>query len=1169
MNRSTLSLLVHMGLAFSLLTAGHSVKAQGFSFPAQMNKSFTPLSIAPGGTAQLQVSIFNPNSFALTDATWTDNLVGVQPGIIIANPPSITTTCGGTVTASPGGTTLSLSGGMVPAQSGSNPGSCTVSVNVTSYTPGNLINTIPAGTLTSSGGDGTVTNTSPASATLHVDIVRPPTLSKGFSPNTILVGQTSQLTIRIRNNDLNLALTQASLTDQLPADVVLASPVSPSLSGCGGSASLSATSGGSSVTLTNSTIAADSTCTIRVNVTSTVSGVYANTIPADALDTEQGLTNASPATANLNVQDIGVSKSFAPPGFQAGGVTTLTITLRNPTSSAYTGVQISDTLPGNVLTIVPNSASTTCGGTVSITQPRTVTLSAGIVPAGTPLSPGTCTITVQVTAPEDAGEASYTNTIPAGTLTADQDITNSQDATARVRVYAAGGGVTSNKSFSPSLILAGENSRLRINITAPLDTGLTNFSITDNLPADVTISNSSPATTSNCGSGSVLTATLGATSVTLSNGTIPAGTTCQINVYVTSSVSGAHVNTIQPTDISNNENRTIPSPVTSTLTVRTLSDLSISKAFTPPAVSPGGISTLTITLQNTNTSPLVNTSVTDPLPGTTTNGIIVAPVPNASTTCAGGTVTAAAGSQSVTMTGGQVPAQVDGVPGTCTITVDVQGVGSQTTRTNTIPAENVSGTVLDTGTTISPADPARADLAIRNLVIGVVKGFDPLTVFGGSASTMSIQLFNPNNVSMSGIAFTDSMPEGMILADPPNPLVGDCGGTVNATAGAGSFSFSGGSLGASSSCVITIRVTMTVNGNLTNVMSAGAVTTLSGASNPDPAEASLTNLPGASVSKAFSPNPIPAGAVSRLTITIRNTGAVALSGMGFRDVLPGTLPVGLEIADPADVVNDCGGTLTAVPGTQLILLENSSLALNSSCTVLVNVTGRINGSYTNTIDTGNLTTREGATNMDPTSDTLVITGDPITDGGGQGRGTNPSSPTQGVSGFLIPVTGFPPDSITELDAAAHPSYNELSIQMEIPVIGVNTSVVGVEINNGGWDVSWLQDQAGWLNGTAFPTWRGNSVMTGHVVNTDGKPGIFSKLKYLRVGEYIYIQNAGYRYIYQVVSNTFVTPDDVTVFQHEEQRYLTLLTCDEFNDATGDYLLRVAVRARLVDIRIVR
>jgi len=1170
MNKSILSLLMIGGLIFSTFGGTQTVSAQQISFPAQMNKSFTPLSIEPGGISRLQVTVYNPNLFQLTNAAWTDNLVGIQPGIFIANPANVSNSCGGSVSAAPGSSMLSLSGGTVAPQTGSTPGSCTVSIDVSSVTAGNLINTIPANALSSNGDGGTVTNTTPASATLHVAVIQSPALSKSFSSNTILVGQISQLAIRIRNNDLNAALTQTSITDQLPANIILANPASASLTNCGSSASITAASGQSVITLSNATIPANSTCTIHVNVTSTVSGVYTNSIPSNALTTQQGVTNGAPANATLNVQDVGLSKSFSAPNFQAGGTTTLTITLSNSTSTAYTGVELSDTLPGTVLTVVPGSATTTCGGTVSTLLPRTVSLTNGRVPAGSPSSPGTCTITVQVTSPANASSATFTNTIPDHSLHTDQNITNGIPASADVSIYAAGGGISANKSFSPATISPGENSRLRINITAPADTSLTNFSIVDDLPANVTISNSTPATQNNCGASAAITAVTGEARITLSNGTIRAGSTCQINVYVTSSTPGVHANTIPPGNITNNENRTVPNPLTANLTVRTVSDISVSKSFTPPTVSPGGISTLRITLQNTNVIPLVNVSVTDPLPGTPTNGIIVAPTPNVSTTCAGGTVSATAGSQIISMTGGTIPAQIAGVPGTCTIQVDVQGMGSTTRRTNIIPTANVSGTIQGTNTTINPAQPARATLTIGSLSIGVVKGFEPLTVFGGSPSTLSVELVNPNNVVMDGVAFTDTMPTGMIIANPASADVGTCGGSINATPGDASFSLSGASIPAASSCTMTIQVTMTVNGNLTNVIDPGAVTSFSGATNPDPAAASLTNLPGASITKVFAPRTIKPGDVASLTFTIQNTGTVALTGMGFTDTLPGNPPVGLVIATSPGPVNHCGGTLTADAGTQLIQLADGALGLNASCTIVVSVTGDVEGSYTNTIDTGQLRSFEGATNHDSTSDTLVISSSSSGGGGGngKGRGKNNGGSSSAVSGFVIPVTGFTPKVITPLDAH-RPFYDALGMTIEIPDLHLKTSIVGVQIKDGSWDVAWLQDQLGWLNGTAYPTWKGNSVLTGHVVNADGKPGVFSKLKSLNVGEYVYIYSAGYRYTYQVKSNELIDPGDATALRHEDDSYLTLITCDTYDEKSNSYLMRVAVHAKLVDIRLAK
>jgi hypothetical protein len=108
MNKSIFSLLIVGGLILSLFGGGQTVQAQGLSFPAQMNKSFMPLSIEPGGVSRLEVTIYNPNVFELTNAAWTDDLDGVQPGILIASPANVSNTCGGTVSAPSGGTSLSL-----------------------------------------------------------------------------------------------------------------------------------------------------------------------------------------------------------------------------------------------------------------------------------------------------------------------------------------------------------------------------------------------------------------------------------------------------------------------------------------------------------------------------------------------------------------------------------------------------------------------------------------------------------------------------------------------------------------------------------------------------------------------------------------------------------------------------------------------------------------------------------------------------------------------------------------------------------------------------------------------------------------------------------------------------------------------------------------------------
>jgi LPXTG-site transpeptidase (sortase) family protein len=198
------------------------------------------------------------------------------------------------------------------------------------------------------------------------------------------------------------------------------------------------------------------------------------------------------------------------------------------------------------------------------------------------------------------------------------------------------------------------------------------------------------------------------------------------------------------------------------------------------------------------------------------------------------------------------------------------------------------------------------------------------------------------------------------------------------------------------------------------------------------------------------------------------------------------------------------------------------------------------------------------------NDALVL--NPVGGGGGGGRG---GSSTPFTSGFLIANTGFEAGVKTPLDVAKRPEYNPTGLTLAIPAIKVNSSIAGVERKDGNWDISWLQDQAGWLEGTAYPTWSGNSVLTAHVVNADGKPGVFSRLKYLKLGDFVFIYNSGYRYTYRIVSNDYVQPDDISVLDHKEKPYLTLITCDGFDLKTKTYLRRVAVRAVLIDVSAVR
>lgn len=172
----------------------------------------------------------------------------------------------------------------------------------------------------------------------------------------------------------------------------------------------------------------------------------------------------------------------------------------------------------------------------------------------------------------------------------------------------------------------------------------------------------------------------------------------------------------------------------------------------------------------------------------------------------------------------------------------------------------------------------------------------------------------------------------------------------------------------------------------------------------------------------------------------------------------------------------------------------------------------------------------------------------------------------GGSMGLLPVTGFPPGEVTGIRSDIPLLSNLFNPTLVIPSLDVNIPIFGIELRNGTWDVSWLWDQAGWLEGSAYPTSNGNSVLTAHVVTADGKDGPFAHLRFLTNDDYIFIVNSGYRYIYKVDSISYVKPDDLSVVSQEENPWLTLITCASYDEETNEYLLRVVVRAQLIEVK---
>ncbi len=168
---------------------------------------------------------------------------------------------------------------------------------------------------------------------------------------------------------------------------------------------------------------------------------------------------------------------------------------------------------------------------------------------------------------------------------------------------------------------------------------------------------------------------------------------------------------------------------------------------------------------------------------------------------------------------------------------------------------------------------------------------------------------------------------------------------------------------------------------------------------------------------------------------------------------------------------------------------------------------------------------------------------------------------------IIPNTGFTPNVISKVPfQTPSQQYSNTDLFLEIPSINLNSKIVGVPQNDMGWETTWLGNNVGYLNGTAFPTFPGNTVLTGHYIDQFGNPGIFNKLHTLEVGDFILIHAWDETYYYRIRENKVISFSDIhSMLQTKDNEWITLITCENYDLSKGIYLSRRMIRAELVKI----
>lgn len=885
--------------------------------PPAIAKSFVPNVIDVAASSVLAIVVSNAagNAGTLTGVSFTDTY---PAGLLNAATPNPQIACTpgsvpGTITGgTAGGNTIGLSPGASIAPNGS----CTITVNVTSSTIGNYTNTTSVVTSTNGG-------SSPGTSSAILSVGKP-SITKAFAPTTIVSGGTSTITFTV-NNLSATPLTNVAFSDAL-TNMVVASP-----NGLGGTCTGTRTAvvGSSSISLTGGTLAATSSCTMTVNVTSSTGGIHPNTTTGVS-STQSGAAGNPSNTANLTVIAAPVvTKSFSPSSVQANVPSQMTLTVSNPnTATTVTGVAFSDTYPAGMRNDTPANLTLNCtaGSTGSTTGGANGGTTVGFT-GGSLVPGGSCTITVNVEGTTTGNKNNTTSTV----TTTNAGTGAAAAATLNITTLTAPG-VT--KAFGAATIPTGGSTTMTITLTANNATAINGTAFTDNFPPGLQVA-ATPALTNTCG-GTVTGATAGSGTLSLSGGTIPASGSCLVRVNVTSADTAQYINS---TGTVTTTNAGTFGPVSATLNV--LAPPLITKDFNPDAIGTGNgtnanKSVLTISLSNPTTATVALTGVglVDNFPtNLRVHGDLVL-----SNTC-GGTLTDQGGGGIATNDTGIILSGVTLNPNaSCVITIRVYSAtaGTYTNTTNAVTSANGG-----TGTTAS------AVLTVNQPE--VLKAFSVSPIAVGGTSVLTLTLRNPTGTAMTLAAVTDTYPTGMTNTAVPGVTQTGCGTpTITAAANGGSIAVSNATIPARSGgagsygiCTITVNVTATQTG--TNTIPVGGLTVSGGGSNGTAASAQLVVYTRPSVLKTFTPDVILPGATSRLAITLTNDNSVDATGVSFTDTYPSGL---VNTAAPA-ISNTCGGTATGAANGTSLSLTGATILANSSCRVEINVTSNTAGNYLN------------------------------------------------------------------------------------------------------------------------------------------------------------------------------------------------------------------------------
>ena len=833
-------------------------------------------------------------------------------------------------------------------------------------------------------------------------------VTKSDSPDPVLVGSLLTYTLTVVNKGPS-ETTEITLEDTLPAGVSFLS----ASAGCGEAED--------TVTCAIGTLASGDSVTVSIAVRPGTLGTITNTVEVTGNDGDPSTgDNTATETTRVNPSaDLSLTKSDSPDPVLLGSALTYTLAVNNDGPSEATGVTLTDTLPAGVSFVSASASCNEAGGTVAcaigtLATGDGATVSIVVNPTGvstinnaanvtanegdpntvnnrvieaTRVNPAadlvlikedspdpvllngdvTYTLAVNNKGPSEATEVTVTDTLPAGvsflsasagcrdvsgtisctmgtlgagdsaavnivvTTTATGDLTNTASVSSEVAdpntgdntgtettFVGAAADLVLTKSDSPDPVLLGEEFTYTLTVINKGPSYESPVGLTDTLPPAVSLVSS----TSSQGTCS------GSSSITCVLGSIAGGDVVTVDIVVIAGATGDHTNTAV---VSSGETdpRTGDNTATETTTVNPAADLVVTKSDSPDPVFLGRDLTYTLTVRNLGPSEATGVTLTDTLPARV--NLVSAPAgcaeADGAVTCVIGTI--AAGDSS-----------------TVNIVVSSTAIGSITNTVRVTANEGDPNTGDNATVQTTTVDPA-ADL-------GITKADSPDPVLLRSTLTYTLTVSNKGPSEATGVVLTDTLPAVVNFVSASTSCL-DAGGTVTCQIG---------TLASGDSTTVSILVSPTVLGAITNTARVtGAVGDPSAGDNSSTTTTSVATAADLVLSNDDSADPVLLRSNLTYTLTVINKGPSEATGITLID----TLPANSKLLSASGNCAADGRTVTCGIGT---------LASGDASTVSIVVTPTTVGAITNVAevssnegdsDTGNNTATE-TTTVSPAAD---------------------------------------------------------------------------------------------------------------------------------------------------------------------------------------------------------